>query len=63
MESRVAFLILLPLGLLAGALFRFVLLPGWRRAVDRCETADARDLRTKAEREEAERELRGDANR
>ena len=63
MESRIAFLILLPAGLLAGAIFRFAILPGWRRAVERCETADARDLRTKAEEEEAERELRGDANR
>ena len=63
MESRIAFLILLPLVLAVAALLRYAILPGWRRAVERCETADARDLRTKAEREEAERELRGDANR
>ena len=63
MEFRIAFLILLPLGLAAAAILRYAILPGWRRTVERCETMDARDAEARAQREEAERELHGDTNR
>ncbi len=60
MELHLTFLILLPLGLLAGALYLFALRPLWARAVERCESLDAEDAKAAKMRQEAERELHGD---
>lgn len=57
MEFRLTILILLPLGLMAAALYAYVLRPFWRRAIDHCETLDRQDAQEAKLREEAEREL------
>ena len=60
MELRLTFLILLPLGLAAVALYFLVLRPTWARTVERCRTLDVEDAKAEEMRQEAERELRGD---
>lgn len=62
MELQLTFLILIPLGLAAAAVYRYGIRPAWRRAVERCETLDDRDAESQAQREAAERELHGDAH-
>ncbi len=57
MEFRLTFLILLPLGLTAAALYAFALRPMWAKTVSRLQDLDAADAAEKRAREEAEREL------
>ncbi|GEM_PF-3932318 len=58
MEFRLTFLILLPLGLAAAAVYAYGIRPAWKRVIERCEDLDDRDACGKAQREAAERELR-----
>jgi len=57
MEFRLTFLILLPIGLAAAALYAFVLRPMWAKTVDRLQDLDAADAEAERLRQEAEREL------
>lgn len=60
MEFRLTVLILLPIGLLAAALYLYLLRPMWARTVNRLQDLDTADAEAKKQREEAERELQED---
>lgn len=57
MELQLTLLILLPIGLVAAAIYAFILRPSWARAIERLETLDKMDAEERRLREEAEREL------
>ena len=58
MEFNLTILFLIPIGLVAGLAYAYILRPNWSKTVNRLQDLDTKEAEEKRLRDEAERELR-----